>query len=383
MQFPLKYDYRDILSAPASALAAKRILVMTLFLCAALALYDLFCYAALAIEGEKIGRAFAVYGFFPFENFSFDSLAAAVLYWLGCAIAILAVMTGMTAVAAFEIEAIRGYTFLGIRKSIGFALDRFKQLLLSEISIIAFVLVIVLLIFIYGLIGRIPFIGEWIYTVFFVLPGFVIAILTVFIVLVFIISVLLLPAVAAANRSGETFDSILETFSTIICQPARWIFYTIISAAAAKVFGFVYAYFAFRAVQFLTWSSSLGGGDNITHLVKSGVNRLPVKSDVAVYTFNLFEGINWGIGTNVAAWSRGSSADSAVSYFMAFMLFVIFASIFGYMLSVIATAQARAVVIIRKLKDDYSIADEKPLFYHEEHINPKVDEKEGSKQTGH
>ena len=372
MQFPLKYDYRDILSAPAAALAAKRILVMTLFLCAGLALYNLFSYVALAIEGEKVGRAFSVYGFFPFESFSFDSVIAALFYWTGVVLALLAVMTGMTAVAAFEIEAIRGYPFLGIRKSIGFALDRFKQLFLSELSVVAFVLLIILLIFIYGLIGRIPFIGEWIYTIFFVLPGFVIAIFTVFILLVFILSVLLLPAVAAANRSGETFDSILETFSTIIRQPIRWTFYTLISGAAAKVFGFVYAYFAFRAVQFLTWSSSLGGGDNITNLVKSGVNHLPVKSDVAVYTFNLFEGIDWGI--NVAAWSRGGTADSAVSYFMAFMIFIIFASIFGYMLSVIATAQARAVVIIRKLKDDYSIADEKPLFYKEEHVNQKVEE---------
>ena len=372
MQFPLKYDYRDILTAPAGALAAKRILVMTLFLCVGLALYDLFCYAALAIDGEKVGRAFSVYGFFPFESFSFGSLAAAVLYWVGCAIALLAIMTGMTAVAAFEIESIRGYPFLGIRKSIGFALSRFKQLFLSELSVIAFVLLIVLLIFIYGLIGRIPFIGEWIYTVFFVLPGFILAIFTVFILLVFILSVLLLPAVAAANRSGETFDSILETFSTIIRQPIRWVIYTGLSGVSAKVFGFVYAYFAFRAVQFLTWSSSLGGGDNITELVKGGVNHLPVKSDVAVYTFNLFEGIDWGI--NVASWSRGSTADSAVSYFMAFMLFIIFASIFGYMLSVIATAQARAVVIIRKLKDDYDIAGEKPLFYTEEHVNPKVEE---------
>ena len=371
MQFPLKYDYRDILTAPAAALAAKRILVMTLFLCAGLALYNLFSYIALAVEGEKVGRAFSVYGFFPFENFSFDSLVAAIVYWSGVLSAILAVMTGMTAVAAFEIESIRGYPFLGIRKSIGFALGRFKQLFLSELSVVAFVLLIVLLIFIYGLIGRIPFIGEWIYTVFFVLPGFVIAILTIFILLVFILSVLLLPAVAAANRSGETFDSILETFSTIIRQPIRWVIYTGLSGVSAKVFGFVYAYFAFRAVQFLVWSSSLWGGDKIEQLVKSGVNHLPVKSDVAVYTFNLFEGIDWGI--SVASWSRGGAADSTVSYFMAFMLFIIFASIFGYMLAVIATAQARAVVIIRRLKDDYNIADEKPLYYQEEHVNPKVD----------
>jgi len=372
MQFPLKYDFRDVLAAPAAALSAKRIFVMTLFLCAALAVYDVFTYLALIADGEKISGAGSVYGAFPFDTFQFDSMAAATVFWIGVIAAAIVVMMGLFATAAFEIESIRGHRFMGIKCAVGFALKRFRQMFLSHLSIVSFLLLILLLVVLYGLIGRIPGIGEWIFSIFFLIPGFILAIFTVFIVLVLIVSIILLPAVAAADRNGETFDSILETFSTIIRQPVRWALYTAFSGVAAKVCGFVYAYFCFRAVQFLTWGGSIGGGEKITELVKSGVNNLPVRADLAQYTFNIFAGVGWGV--DVAQWARGNFSDSPVSYVMAFMLFLIFASIFGYMFAVIATAQARAVVIIRYLKDDYKISDEKPLFFEEEHVNPKINE---------
>lgn len=372
MQFPFYFDFRDVLSAPAGALSAKRIFVMTLFLCAALAVYDLITYLALMVDGENIGSARSVYGAFPIDTFDFDSTGAAIVFWVGLAAAAFVIMMGIFAVAAFEIESLRGHRFMGIRCAIGFTLNRFKQIFLSHLSMVSFLLLILLLVVLYGLIGRIPGVGEWIFSIFFVIPGFILAIFTVFIILVLILSVILLPAVAAADRNGETFDSILETFSTIIRQPIRWVLYTAYSGVAAKVCGFVYAYFAFRAIQFLTWGGSIGGGEKITELVKAGANNLPIRSEVVGYTFNIFAGIKWGI--DIPQWARGSFSDSAVSYLMAFMLFLIFASIYGYMLSVIATAQARAFVIIRYLKDTYRITDEKPLFLEEEHVNPRVDE---------
>lgn len=372
MQFPLKYDFRDVLATPAAALSAKRIFVMSLFLLGALFVYDIFTYLALFANGEKIRGALAVYGAFPFDDFRFDSVGGDVIYWAGIVLSTMVLMMGMFAVAAFEIESLRGYRFMGIKRAIVFALERFKQIFLSHLSIVSFLLLIFLLVVLYGLIARIPFVGEWIFSIFFVIPGFVLAIFTVFIILVLMLSIFLLPAVAAADRNGETFDSILETFSTIIRQPIRWFLYTLYSGIAAKVCGFIYAYFAFRAIQFLTWAASIGGGEDITRLVKAGANNLPLKSDVANYTFNIFAGLNWKI--DIAGWARGSSSDSAASYVMAFMLFLIFASIFGYMLAVIATAQARAFVIIRFLKDDYKIPDEKPMFFQEERVNPKISE---------
>jgi hypothetical protein len=360
------------LSAPAAAFSAKRILVMTVFILAALLVYDFFTYMALFADGEKIGSVREVYGAFPFDSFEFDGTVGAIVYWLGVVLALMVLMMGMFAIAAFEIEALRGFRFMTIKCAVGFALGRFKQMFLSHLSIISFLVLIFLLMVLYGLIGRIPGVGEWIFSVFFVIPGFVLAIFTVFIVLVLICSVLLLPAVAAADRNGETFDSILETFSTIIRQPIRWFLYTAYSGIAAKVCGFIYAYFAFRAVQFLTWGASVGGGEGITQLVKAGANNLPIRTDLANYTFNLFAGVEWGI--DVSAWARGSFSDSGVATLMSIMHFLIFASIFGYILSVIATTQARAFVIIRFLKDDYKITDEKPMFFQEEHVNPRIDE---------
>ncbi len=372
MQFPLKYDFRDVLAAPAAALSAKRIFVMTLFLLAALGVYDVFTYIALFVDGEKIGSAGSVYGAFPFDTFEFDGIVSGVVFWVGVISSIMVLMMGMFAVAAFEIESLRGHRFMGIKCAIGFAFQRFKQMFLSHLAIVSFLLLILVLVFIFGLIGRIPIVGDWVFVLFFVIPGFILAIFTVFIILVLIISIILLPAVAASDRNGETFDSILETFSTIIRQPVRWALYTAYSGVAAKVCGFVYAYFCYRAIQFLTWGGSIGGGDEITELVKAGANNLPLRSDVVEYTFNIFAGVDWGV--DIAQWARGSYSDDLVSYFMAFMLFLIFASIFGYMLAVIATAQARAVVIIRYLKDDYKITDEKPLFFEEEHVNPPINE---------
>ena len=59
---------------------------------------------------------------------------------------------------------------------------------------------------------------------------------------------------------------------------------------------------------------------------------------------------------------------------MAIMLFLIFASIIGYFLAVVATAQARAYVVIRYKKDDYEIATESPLFFEDEPVNEPIED---------
>jgi hypothetical protein len=60
---------------------------------------------------------------------------------------------------------------------------------------------------------------------------------------------------------------------------------------------------------------------------------------------------------------------------MAVMLFLIFASIIGYFLAIIATGQARAYIVIRYLKDKYAISsEESPLFFEDEPVNDPVED---------
>ncbi|MFZ5979710.1 MAG: hypothetical protein ACOYVF_03680 [Candidatus Zixiibacteriota bacterium] len=367
----LHYNFRDIMWAPARALSAKQIFVMTFFLIVGLAVYDIFYYLAQVIEGERLSLLISAWGFFPFEDFSFDKTFARIAFGAGTALALLSVMMGFFAVAAINIENIRGNRFFSYIAALKFALKRFKQIFLSELAIVLFILFIAFLFFLVGLISRIPYLGEWLFVIFFALPNFIIAILTVFIIFIFTLSFLLLPAVAAAERHGEAFSVILETFSTVIRQPARWFGYTLYSLVIAKVCSFIYAYFVYRSVQFVGWSAGLGGGENITRLIKTGLAHLPVNADLVKEMFNIFPGVE--LSFSISRWVT-LGGDSAVSYVMAFMLFLIFATIVGYFLAVVAAGQARTFVVIRKIKDDYKIADEASLFYKDEHINPEIDE---------
>jgi hypothetical protein len=373
MESPLRYNFRDVLRVPASALSAKQILVMTLFLLGGLAIYDLFAYAAFALNGDPLDLVFNTFGFFPFAELHFVAMSARAVYWIGAGAAVLTVMLGFFAVSAFNIEAIRGNRFMTPSEGIRFAFKRLPQIFLAELSIVAFVAVIVGLFALLGLVSRIPYVGEWIYTALLAIPNFIIALFAIFIIFVLSLTVLLLPAVAAAERQGETFTAILETFSTIILQPFRWFGYTIYSIGAAKICGFIYAYFAFRAVQFLTWSAGLGGGSDVGRLVKSGLSHLPIRSDIATQVFNIFPGVPFGVRLYEHV---GYPSHEPITQFMAFMLFLIFASILGYTLAIVAAGQARGYVVLRYLKDEYNIASEEPLFFKDEPVNDAVTETE-------
>ncbi len=357
MDNKLNYNFIDILWAPALAFSAKKILVMTFYLITSLGIFNIFTYLSLIIDGQDSGTIFAVYNFFPFFELSFDNIVARIIFYSGCLLSILALMLGFFGVSLLEIESIRGNRFYSGLHAIRASFKRLKQIFLAELGIGLFVLFIVILFALLGLVSRIPFIGEWLYTVLFVIPNFLIAIFTVFIILIFQISIVLLPATASADKKGEAFQAILETFSSFIRQPLRWIFYTGYAIVAGKLCSFVYAYFCYRSIQFTSWAASIGGGKKMTQMVKDGLTHLPIKSDLVKETLSVFPGIDFGI--SLSQYSQPTSSEP-VSYLMAFMIFLIFATVIGYFLSVIATAQARGYAVIRYLKDGYKIEDEDP-----------------------
>lgn len=368
-------NIRSILSAPAAAMSAKQILVMTFFLCLGMALYQAGTYLAYVADGQQLAPVYHAYGLLTFGYPALIEQVSWVVWSVAVGLGLLAVMLGLFAVSAIQIENIRGNRFLSIKESIGFAFSRLPQMFLSEITVGGFIGFAALLFALYGLVSRIPFIGDWVYAILFVIPSFVISILIIFAAFVLSLMFVLLPAVAAADRKGETFGAIVESFSTVLRQPARWFGWTAYSVVIAKLASFVYAYFCFRAVQFMVGASMIGGGESVYRLVKSGLGHLPVRSDFARGIFSLFPGVD--ISFSVDYWSRVTSGEP-VSYLMAIMLFLIFASVVGYFLTVIATVQAHLYVMIRREKDNYDIADEDPMFFEDPWANPEIDAEDSS-----
>ncbi len=365
------YNFKSILLIPARALKAKKIFAASCALFCAYVIFTVFAYLALALDGNSFPDIYDCYGLLPLELFTMDSTGASILFFAGVLISLFVIMLGMMAVAAFDIEELRGNPFFSARDTVRFSLKRASQLFLSLLAVAAFIGLIVLLGVVVGLIARIPFVGELLYSVFFFFPNFIIALFTVVVIFVFILSVLVMPVTVIADRNGETFNSILETFLTITRHPFHWAGHTLYAAVSAKICGFIFAYFAFRAIQLVHYSTFLGGGDKISTIIASGAAHLPLNGSAVDFTVSLFPGIPFGF--DITGWGAGGT-DMFAGYIMALALFAIFIVIWGYQLAVLATGQAYSFTIIKYIRDDYKIGDESSLFYEEDWVNPPLDE---------
>ncbi|MEE8576634.1 MAG: hypothetical protein V3T31_05210 [candidate division Zixibacteria bacterium] len=354
MQPKLHYDLRDILAVPARALSAKQILIMTVGLIIALIFYNSAYYLAHLLAGSNLTALFAAKSFLP------SPLSAPVTFWsglliaMGIVMAILTIMLSSLATAAINVERIRGNRFMTFSDGIRYALSRWRQIALAEIGIILFILFAVLLFVIAGLLGRIPYLGEWIYAAFFLIPAFFSGLFTVLVITVLVVSTVIMPAVAAVEMSRESFDLILETFSVIIRQPFRWLGYSMLLLLLAKVGSFIYAYAAFRTVQFMTAAVSISDSGRMHNLIGQALGHLPVDYDLVYGIFNLFPGIDFGV--NVMQYAT-HTPSSAAAYLLSAMLFLILASIAGYAMNIIAVGQAYAYIIICNEKDALCIND--------------------------
>lgn len=367
------YNFKSILLIPARALKAKKIFAASCALLGAYIVFTVFTYLALHLDGNTVKDIYDCHGLVPLELFTMDSTAASVVFFAGVLITLFLIMLGIMAVAAFDIEELRGNPFFSARDAIRFSLKRASQLFLSLLAVASFIGLIVLLGVVVGLITRIPFVGELLYSVFFFFPNFIIALFTIVVIFVFLLSVLVMPVTVIADRNGETFNSILETFLTLTRHPFHWAGHTLYAAVSAKVCGFIFAYFAFRAIQLLHYSSFIGGGDKISTIIASGAAHLPLNSAAVAFTVSLFPGIPFGF--DITGWGAGGT-DMFAGYVMTLALFAIFVVIWGYKLSVLATGQAYSFIIIKYIRDDYKIGDESSLFYEEDWVNPPLDETE-------
>lgn len=352
-------ETQEIFWAPAKALSAKKVGVLTLFLAAGLLAYNLVTYIGLVLDNQPLRSAINAYGLFPFGF----SLVRTTLGAIGMAVAwsvgLFAVMLGMTAVAFMTGEEIRGNRLVSVRQSVHVALGGAGVFWNAFLGMLLFVLFVVLLLFLFGLVTRIPFIGEWVYLLFFLLPNLVIAIFLTFILLMIGISIVLMPSVVALQKRGEAFGAIVETYASIVRRGPQWVVYTIYGAIAAKVSSFVYACFAAAAVWLLTSAIALGGGEKIVELTRAGLGKLPLHADGFQFFLTLWP-LPWSgipIDTQARAWQEGF--DGVV---MGIMLTLVFLSVVAYALAILTVQQTYTYVWLKWQRDGKDVSAESTIF---------------------
>lgn len=370
-------DYRGILSVPASAFELKKVFLSGFFAIIALIFYNIFTYLALWMDGSSVSETFASQSILPFWISSLESLFSTIIYTAGIVISVFVLMFSSLAVGIINIEELRGNRLCSARDGLRFALNRIGNMIYSPLAMLAFSIVLILLMSILGALGRILFIGESIFAILFVVPGFVFALIVLLITVLLVLSILVTPAVTSADRDGETFTTILETFSTVIRKPFHWSAYTVFTLICAKALSWLLAMFSLVSVSLLLKIAAWSGGSGVADSAGRGFAHLPLDSPAAAFITHLWantngwEWLNIGIDTNL--WmSPGEMTTS--SLLMAGSFLVILFYIVGYGLSIVYTGQAYIYVVIKNLRDDYDITAEEPLLMAEEWINPPIDE---------
>lgn len=371
MKKPFPHDVRAVLSCAGNGLSLKKITAAAFYLLVGQATYLILTYLALLYDGVSFDYIRQSYGLFPFRLFPFDSAIAYLIYFAGLGGALTCLSLAIMSVAVITFEEIRGDYFFSVFKAIRFSFARLPSLLGVHFSLLAFIAFVYLLGVITGLMGRIPYLGETIIGIFYLFPIFISMVFTVFIIFVMIIGVILVPIVLASQKRKEIFDGILQLFSVLTQESWRFFAYLAISSGFAKVASFLMAYLFYRTLQFSRYALVQGGGEKIERLFTSAFNLLPLNSPVLLFMTNLFPGIDFGF--RLSRWGYGGD-ESFAAMILAVSFFILFVILCGYMLSVFSSGLARGYAVIRRMKDDYFIADESPLEEYQDYVNPPLKE---------
>ena len=80
VEFFFDYNYKDIISVPAKALRAKKILLSSIFILTALILFCCCAYLGLMFEGYSLAEIYNNHGLLPIDDFALNSYPAILFY---------------------------------------------------------------------------------------------------------------------------------------------------------------------------------------------------------------------------------------------------------------------------------------------------------------
>ncbi len=357
----LNFNYKDIFRSLRLGFSAKKVGMAMVGLLFAFAGYSLFAYIAHLTAGHDWLSVWEIYRLLPFPRpdlpFPWFSW---LIYSLGVVWFVMVMLVTATAIAKVTFEQLRGNEFFEAGEGFKFALKNIGPLFGSPLLIIAFICLIVIAGLILSLIGAIPHFGTILATLLAII-GFFASLFILYLLIVLLFTLLYAPAIVG-TMGNDTFDTLFEVFSCINEQPARFIWYTILTAALAKFGSFLFGLGSSLSARIGSlilgvfmgekWVELLSGAESVFKVVipKWGVFT-PLHETLLLIARlygvpRIFTPLPWF--SPVWSTTIGSILLAACGYAIALM-------IIGYGVAVWVSGTTTALAIIIKKKDDKDI----------------------------
>lgn len=365
----LHFDVRDIFRAPRLALSGKKIWIFIIANVIGYCPYFILNYIALYLSGQHFGETWASQGIYPCLYGVDAPWYAWVLFWTGAIHWLVAIHLACTAVARVTYKQLKGDEFYSSGDAWKYIKKHWHPVVFTSISMALILVFFIGMAAIFALFGKIPFVGEFLFALPYLLYFFA-AVFTVYTSVVFFVSFIYTPAIVGTIEE-DTMGAVFNSYSITWSQPWRIIAYHAIllplAAISIGVFKITMLY-GFKLVNMVFGHEMLMG------LKLSNIVGLAAHN---VWPINLFNSMiascQLSAGCSItntvlnnfytcfipAAPSSLSGTEFTAAVIVGIFLFLITMSFFSYFLSILSVGETIMFAIFRKKSDDDNILERK------------------------
>ena len=356
----LHFDVRDIFKSPRFALSLQRIWIQFLGFVVGYIGYLFFTYLSFATAGVGLSNGWKKFGLLPClfsESYNWYSL---LFYLVGLLWLVAIYLISATAVSRATYMLAKENHFYSWTNAVRFALRKTASILLSPIAILLIIVFFIAGGAVIGLLGKIPFVGEFGVTIF-TFFWFIASLFVVFLAIILAVTLIQAPAIIATTND-DAFEAVFQSFSLVWSQPWRLILYEVVSVVMGVIGMLVLAFLSKKAYIVMDRIFSNVMGADFINIASHGM-----------YVLNtwLFHSIAWvnsilGDMSGMVYFSREfiplqlpHGYQFVTSYIYAIWMLIIGGLIFAYGLATYNVGNTLSYLILRKKKDDENLLERK------------------------
>ncbi|MFA5031632.1 MAG: hypothetical protein WC614_01300 [bacterium] len=373
----MKFNFTDILRAPRIGFSAKKIWVATLGLLIGTVLYSILTYCAyLTCFDWNWISIWQTYKLIPLPIIGETSFAWYnwALWILGLALFVGVNFISIGAISKLTIEQLRGDEFYEITDAVKYSMKQWKAVMLSPLVLMIFIASLLVVGFVCGLIGRIPYAGQLFAGMFFIPVAFG-SIFIVYLGIVLLVSLIIGPSIAGSSES-DVFDTLFEVFSCLNDQTWRLILWEILVGLFAIIGTLVLGWIVKQGLVLMEWGCGLWAGPRgwWDIIWTRGICYLP-----AIPTIDWIEKVVSRVAPVLIiappTWSVGNWAEIVGGFLVGISFYFILFFVMAYGVSIWSAGQTLIYTVLVKMKDEKNLLEKIEEEFEEEKIEEETTEK--------
>ena len=247
----LYYDFRDLFRAPRLALSGKKIWIFIVGNLGGFISYWLFSYLSLVLSGMSFQDAIAKYGLYPCLFGNEAQWYGWALYYIGITTWMIFILLSATAVSRVTLKQLKGNDFFSSGDAWEYVEKHWHAVVFSPIAIAIIIFFFVLFAGFFALLGTIPFLGEFIFVVPYVIYFFG-SVFTIYSLFVLGVSFVYTPSIVGVYEE-DTMGTVFNSYSISIGHAWRIVLYHLLLIPLLVLGLEIFSWFWMNAINFINF----------------------------------------------------------------------------------------------------------------------------------